>query len=184
MAAPTMLYLQIERKTMYRKMMANITAGVQNQSIDEQELTQEIERAVANLVERLAGRLRNEPYDRLVDRIVSGADPIGHPSEGGELINVIPGDQKLACTRITLAMSTGISPNSSIGFPNVMRAVREYLIDCERMAKAVVLLTDTWSPRHLDEHIRDIRAHARQGRFVVPHLVTGNRILRLDWPSI
>ena len=167
---------------MYRKMMENITAGVQRQPFAEQELPQEIQRVVSNLVERLASRLREEPYDRLVDRIVRREGTIGHHSEDGELINVIPGEQKLACTRITLAISTGLSPVSSIGFPSVMRAVREYLIDCERMAKAVVLLTDTWSPRHIDEHLRDIRAHARHGRFVVPHLVNGNQILQVEWP--
>jgi hypothetical protein len=85
---------------------------------------------------------------------------------------------------MTLAISTGISPANSLGFPAVMRSVREYLIDCERMAKAVVLLTDTWSPRHIEEHIGDIRAHARHGRYVVPHLVTGGRVLRVDWPKL
>jgi hypothetical protein len=30
--------------------------------------------------------------------------------------------------------------------------------------------------------LRDIYAHARQGRYVIPHLVTGDRIHRVEWP--
>lgn len=168
---------------MYRKMMANITEGIQNQPIGELDIPQEILGEVSDLLERIQGMLTDIPYYRLVDRIIRQDGSIGHPSEGGEVVNVIPGDQKMACTRITLAISKGISPASSLGFPCVMRSVREYLIDCERMAKAVVLLTDTWSPRHIEEHIRDIEAHARHGRIVIPHLVTGDRLLRVDWPQ-
>ena len=169
---------------MYRQMMANITAGIQNQPIDDSDIPTEILSEVSELVERIERWLTDFPYDRLVDRIVRRDVSIGHHPEGGDLINVIPGNQRLACTRMTLAMSTGISPANSLGFPAVMRSVREYLIDCERMAKVVVLLTDTWSPRHIEEHIGDIRAHARHGRYVVPHLVTGGRVLRVDWPKL
>ncbi|MFZ4819426.1 MAG: hypothetical protein ACOYLU_12335 [Limisphaerales bacterium] len=164
--------------------MANITAGIQNQPFGEPDIPGEILREVSELVERIERLLTDFPYDRLVDRIIRRDGNIGHHTEGGDVINVIPGNQKLACTRMTLAMSTGISPASSLGFPNVMRSVREYLTDCERMAKVVVILTDTWNPRHIEEHIGDIRAHARHGRYVIPHLVTGGRVLRVDWPRI
>jgi hypothetical protein len=169
---------------MYRQMMANITAGIQSQPFNDLDIPGEILSEVADLVERIERWLTDVPYDRLVDRIIRRDGAIGHHVEGGDVINVIPGNQQVACTRITLAMSTGISPSSSLGFPNVMRSVREYLIDCERMAKAVVLLTDAWSPKHIEEHIGDIRAHARHGRYVVPHLVSGGRVLRLDWPKV
>lgn len=89
--------------------------------------------------------------------------------------------EKVACTRAALAVCTGMSPPSRLGFPNVMRTVREYLIDCARISEVVVLVTDVWSPRHVEEHLRDVLAHQRQGRFVVPHLVSGRRLLRLDW---
>ena len=162
--------------------MTNITAGIQHQSSSELDLSGDILREVSALVERIESWLSDGPYDRLVDRVIRRDGAIGHPAEGGEVINVIPSDQKVVCTRVTLALSSGISPTSSLAFPSVMRSVREYLIDCERMAKAVVLITDTWSPRHIEEHIGDIQAHARQGRLIVPHLVTGGRILRVDWP--
>ncbi len=164
--------------------MANITAGIQNQPLGESDIPAEIISEVSELVERMERSLTDYPYDRLVDQIIRRDGAIGHHAEGGDVINVIPGNQRLACTRMTLAMSNGISPASSLGFSNVMRSIREYLIDCERMAKVVVLLTDTWSPRHIEEHIGDIRAHARHGRYVVPHLVTGGRVLRVDWPRV
>ena len=167
---------------MYRQMMTNITAGIQSAPFGDSDIPGEILSEISDLVERIERWLSDVPYERLVDRIIRRDGAFGHHAEGGEVINVIPGNQKVACTRITLAMSTGISPASSLGFSSVMRSVREYLIDCERMAKAVVLLTDTWSPRHIEEHIGDIRAHARHGRHVVPHLVTGGRVLRVDWP--
>jgi hypothetical protein len=168
---------------MYRQMMADITAGIQNQPFDELDIPGETLSEASELVKRIERWLTDMPYDRLVDRIIRRDGAFGHHAEGGEVINVIPGNQKVACTGITLAMSTGTSPASSLGFPSVMRSVREYLIDCERMAKAVVLLADTWSPRHIEEHIGDIQAHARHGRYVVPHLVTGGRVLRVDWPK-
>jgi hypothetical protein len=167
---------------MYRKMMAKITAGIQNQFYGDIDIPREILCEVSDIVEKVERCLTEVPYDRLIDRIIGRDGAIGHPIEGGEAINVIPGSQKVACSRITLAVSTGISPVGALGFPGVMRAIREYLIDCERIAKGVVLLTDTWSPRHIEEHIGDIRAHARHGRYVFPHLVTGGRVLRVDWP--
>jgi len=137
---------------------------------------------VAELVKRIEACLRESPFDDLVDRLTNRDDDLGFPSGGGVPINVIPGTHKLACTALTLALAKGISPGSRLGFTNVMRTVRAYLIDCERIAKAVLLLTDTWSPRHTEEHLEDVYAHARQGRYVIPHLVTGDRIHRVEWP--
>ena len=168
---------------MYRKMMANITAGIQRAHVGESDIPEEVLIETSHLVERIESWLTEVQYERLVDRIVLRDEAFRHHADIGAVVNVIPGNQKVACTRITLAMSTGISPASPLGFPGVMRSVREYLIDCEGMAKAIVLITDTWSPRHIEEHIGDIRAHARRGRYVVPHLVTGSRVVRVDWPK-
>jgi hypothetical protein len=169
---------------MYRQMMTNITNGIQNQSFGELDIPGVILSEVADLIERIESLLSDAPFDRVIDQVINRDGMIGHNSNVGKVINVIPGNQKVACTQLTIAMSTGTSASSQLGFTRVMRSVREYLIDCERMAKAVVLLTDTWSPRHLEEHISDIRAHLRHGRYVVPHLVTGRRILRVEWPRI
>ena len=168
---------------MYQSMMENIVSGAPWLLFGEYELPMEIQRAASELVERLESQLRGVPYGQLVDQILRGEGIDNHPFGDGEFHNVIPGEHKLACTRVTLALSTVSHRGNSLSFPVVMRSVREYLIDCERMARAVVLLTDTWNPRHIQEHIRDVHAHARQGRFVIPHLVTGNQIVRVEWPT-
>lgn len=167
---------------MFRQMMDNIAAGVTQPPYSELELPMEIERIISELVRRLQSRLAEGSYGELVDYLVRRQGISHHSLSEDDTISVIPGQQRLACTRITLAVSTGASSTGSLGFQSVMRAIREHMIDCERMTKAVILLTDTWSPRHIDEHIRDIHAHRRHGRLVVPHLVTGNKILRVDWP--
>ena len=168
---------------MYQKMMESITAGMARYPDGDLVLPSDIEDVVATIVRRLEGQLRDGTYRDLVERVLRPDGMSQYPVSGGELINIIPGNQLAACTRIAVAVATGSSPTSSVGFPSVMRAVREYMIDCERMAKAVVLITDTWNPRQIEEHIRDIRAHQRQGRFVVPHLAAGSHIHRVDWPS-
>lgn len=165
---------------MYQKMMEAITAGIPSLRTQGSELPGELERVVKSLVELLERRLSDIPFRSLAEQIERGAWPhVG--SFSGEAVTLIPGDDKVACTRAALAVCTGTSPTARLGFPSVMRSVREYLIDCERVSEVVVLVTDVWSPRHIEEHLRDVLAHQRHGRYVVPHLVSGRRLLRLDW---
>jgi hypothetical protein len=166
---------------MYRQMMANITAGIQNQPIGDSDIPAEILSEVSDLVERIERWLTDMPYDRLVDQITRRDGVIDDHFADGEPISVIPGNRILACTRVMLAVSIGTSSANSLGFPGVMRSVREHLIECENVAKVVVLLTDNWIPRMNTEHIRDVVAHARRGRYVIPHLISGKRILRASW---
>jgi hypothetical protein len=145
-------------------------------------LPDELERLVADIVARLEERLLHQSYRSLQDEIERGRwDP--PPAPSGEPITLIPGDGKAACTQAALAICSGTSARGRLGFPSVMRSVREYLIDCERIARVAIVVTDVWSPKHLDEHLRDVWAHHRQGRFVVPFLVAGGRLNRLGWPQ-
>lgn len=166
---------------MHRQMVANTTADTHGQLFGEMEIPQDILRDVSNLVGRLECWLNDVPYDRFVDQIIRRDGVIDDHSADGELITVIPSEKKIACNRLTLAVSVGLSAASSRGFPRVMRSVREHLIDCENVVKVVVLLTDTWNPRLNTEHICDVIAHARKGRYVMPHLVSGKRILQASW---
>jgi len=168
---------------MYRQSTAGPAAGTQNHPFGEVEIPHEILRDVSNLVGRLECWLNDVPYDRLVDKIILRDGVIDDPSVDGGLITVIPGDRKIACNRLTLAVSIGTSTASSRGFPRVMRTVRAHLIDCADIAKIVVLLTDTWNPRMNTEHFRDVVAHARKGRYVVPHLVSGKKISMVEWAA-
>ena len=144
-------------------------------------LPEELERLVADIVGRLERRLSDQSYGSLLGQIDRGRWEVP-PTAAGEAITLIPGDGKTACTRAALAVCAGTSPKGRLGFPSVMRSVREYLIDCERIARLAIVVTDVWSPKHLEEHLRDVWAHHRQGRFVVPYLVAGERLNRLGWP--
>lgn len=150
---------------------------------DDSELPEDIRKVVSDLIRRIENRLSDAPYDDLVGRILGGEDALGGALEAGEPISVIPGEHKGACTRVALALARGGSLTSPTGFPRVMRAVRKYLIDCERITQTVVLLTDVWTPKQAEEHLLDVHAHARHGRFVIPHLVTAGRIVRIHWPA-
>lgn len=165
---------------MYQRIMQAITAGIPSMANRGHELPAELEQVVNELVRLLERGLSEISYRSLAEQIEHGDWPYAG-SFAGEAITLIPGHEKVACTRAALAVCTGVSPPSRLGFPNVMRTVREYLIDCARISEVVVLVTDVWSPRHVEEHLRDVLAHQRQGRFVVPHLVSGRRLLRLDW---
>ncbi len=145
-------------------------------------LPAEIENFVADITESLGRMLKDIPYRELIQRVSGHEGTVPSELSGSEPISVIPGRQKAICTTYTLAIASESAAKRTFGFSNVMREVRSTLIDCERITRAVVLLTDVWSPRLIDEHLRDIRAHERQGRFVVPHLVAGQRIIRLNWP--
>ena len=159
----------------------NTAEGIQDLPSRDWNVPGEILSKVSSLVDVLEGSLANLPYDRLIQEIIGrGGDIVNH-NETGIVFNVIPSNQKIACSQITLALSTGISPKSPFGLPSIMRSVREYLIDCEHIAEIVVLLTDYWNPKLIEESMGDILAHARHNRFIVPHLVTGSRICRVDW---
>lgn len=134
---------------------------------------------IERLLDRLQSDIREESYPSILERFHQAQD--AREQLGGELINIIPGDVKTSCTQLCLAFSSS-THSSRHKFPEVMRSVREYLIDCSGIAQAVILLTDTWSPRQVEESAKDVHAHARQGRFVVPCLVSGRTLTTIDWP--
>ena len=106
-------------------------------------------------------------YDAFVEDIVSADFQGGDESlVGSDAINVIPGHGKAACCPTLLAVSKGYT--KTIGFPNIMKQVREHLIHCINKTRTVVVLRDYWQPVMLDDHIGDLRAHHERGvRFPV-----------------
>jgi hypothetical protein len=175
--------IRTERSDMYQKIMNNITSGMLQSTSNKLSLPSEIEPVITAIVRRLEALLEDGTYRELVEQVLRTEGMSQYPVYSEELINIIPGNQTAACTRISLAVAMGSASTSSIGFPSVMRSVREHMIDCERMNRAVVLITDTWNPKQIEDHILDIRAHQRKGRFIVPHIVAGSNIHRVDWPS-
>ena len=74
---------------------------------------------------------------------------------------MIPGNSKAVCCSVLLAVSKGNT--KALGFPNIMKQVREHLIRCSNKTRTVIVLCDHWRPVILDDHIGDLRAHHERG---------------------
>jgi hypothetical protein len=104
-------------------------------------------------------------YDEFVED-VSSKDFSAGPSSlvGASSIDLIPSQVRGPCQPLLLAVSKG--DKKAIGFPTIMRQVREHLIRCPATL-SVIVLCDHWAPSMLEEHLGDLRAqHARGARFL------------------
>jgi hypothetical protein len=100
-------------------------------------------------------------FDEFVDDVSSGDLGGGRESlVGASAINLIPSDVRGSCHALLLAVSKG--DKRAIGFPSIMRQVREHLIRCPATL-SVIVLCDHWGPGSLDEHLGDLRAHHDRG---------------------
>jgi hypothetical protein len=94
---------------------------------------------------------------------------------GASAINVIPSQTRGPCHSLLLAVSQG--DKKALGFPSIMRQVREHLIRCPA-TQAVIVLCDHWGPDMLEEHLGDLRAHHSRGvRFLFLMVGTPSRIV-------
>jgi hypothetical protein len=113
------------------------------------------------VLERLSQAIAEIGFDDFVEDVASGDFRGGQQSlVGVSEINLIPSQTRGPCQLLLLAVSKG--DKKAIGFPSVMRQVREHLIRCP-VTKAVVILCDYWGPSMLDEHLGDLRAHHERG---------------------
>jgi hypothetical protein len=115
-------------------------------------------RGTAELVlERITQAISEIGFEEFVEDL-SSSDFRGGPESlvGASSINLIPSEHLGPCRGLLLAVSKG--DKKSIGFPSIMRNVREHLIRCPE-TKAVIVLCDWWWPTMLDEHLGDLRAH-------------------------
>lgn len=129
------------------------------------------------VLERIQTAVADFSYANFVEDITSADFFPGDASAvGSNAINLIPGNRDDDCRTILLAVSRG--DKRAIGFPAVMRQVREHLIRCSDKTRAVIILCDHWSPPMLDEHLADLRAHYSRGvRFLFLMAGTPGRIL-------
>lgn len=155
--------------------------GIAKQILWKDAIDADLLNRIERLLDRLQSDIREEGYLRILERFHQDQDASEQFPTGGDLINIIPGEVKTSCTQLCLAFSSS-THSSRYKFPEVIRSVREYLIDCSGIAQVAILLTDTWSPRQVEESTKDVHAHARQGRFVVPYLVSGRTLTAIDWP--
>jgi hypothetical protein len=100
-------------------------------------------------------------YDAFVEDLTSGDFRGGADSlVGASAINLIPSAVRGPCQMLLLAVSKG--DKKALGFPAIIRQVREHLIRCP-VTQSVIVLCDHWHPAILDEHLGDLRAHHDRG---------------------
>jgi hypothetical protein len=100
-------------------------------------------------------------YDDFVEDLTSADFRGGQDSlVGASAINLIPSSVRGPCQLLLLAASKG--DKKALGFPAIMRKVREHLIRCP-VTQSVIVLCDHWHPAILDEHLGDLRAHHDRG---------------------
>jgi hypothetical protein len=121
-----------------------------------------VRQLVQRVLTRIATTVSDFSYDEFVEDISAETfrSDEDSPLGSGE-INLIPSNDNGACRSILVAVSKG--DKKAIGFQNVMRQVREHLIECWEQTRIVLVLCDHWSKSMLDEHIRDVQAHHRRG---------------------
>ena len=61
-----------------------------------------------------------------------------------------------------------------------MRQVRKHLIDCFNDTGAVLVVTDVWSPKLLEESLLDLDAHETRGKHILIFLVNGRNLLSFE----
>jgi hypothetical protein len=94
-------------------------------------------------------------------------------------INIIPGVEEGICCPLALALIT-IGSSNRYSFRTVMRQVRKHMIDCFNDTGAVLVVTDVWSPRLLEESLLDLDAHESRGRHILFFLVNGRNLIPLE----
>ena len=94
-------------------------------------------------------------FDDIIEDLKDGVPSFGGDSD--DRINIIPGDEKVACKPVLLAFSNGSGKRGKFGFDNVMHGVKKHLIDCQDIVKLVVFVTDTWDSRKfMDDHFDEL----------------------------
>jgi hypothetical protein len=100
-------------------------------------------------------------FDDLVEDLQHGIPPFS--PGGNDQINIVPGDRKVACKPVLLALARGGGKSGKFAFENVMRAVKEHLIECQDILKLVVFVTDTWDSRKfLEDHFGELASWRRR----------------------
>jgi hypothetical protein len=117
---------------------------------------------VGQVLQRTQAAIADFGYDAFIDDVMSGEFIGGDESPtGSSAINLIPSERKGNCCTTLLAVSKG--DKKALGFPAIMKQVREHLIRCTDKTRVVIFLCDHWFPGILDDHIGDLQAHYDRG---------------------
>lgn len=153
------------------------THSISNNLISQTELPGFLKEDILSVLDGLSGLILDRGYGSLFRD-----GPAAHVREiiGRQTdINIIPGVEEGICCPLALALSTIGSPNR-YSFRTVMRQVRKHMIDCFNDTGAVLVITDVWSPRLLEESLLDLDAHESRGKHILFFLVNGRNLMPLE----
>jgi hypothetical protein len=125
---------------------------------------------VYGLWEELARLFSQIDFDDIVEDLKGGIPPFGPGVD--DRINIVPGDEKVACKPVLLAFARGSGGGSGkttkFAFENVMKNVKQHLIDCQDVLRLVVVVTDTWDSRKfMEDHYAELSSwRQRKIRFL------------------
>lgn len=158
--------------TSENKMNPSIELFVNNLEIEVGE-----KETVRRVLQRVESAINQLGYENFLEDLSSPEFFGGNNSPvGSDAINLIPGHGSGICCTTLLAVSKG--DNKAIGFPSIMRKVREHLIKCINKTRVVIILCDHWRPAMLEDHILDLRAHHDRGtRFLFLMVGTPGRVV-------
>lgn len=117
------------------------------------------------LWEELAGLFIQIDFDDIIEDLKGGIVPFGPAA--GDRVNILPGDGKVACKPVLLAFArgggSGSGKSGKFAFENVMKAVKQHVIDCQDVLKLVILVTDTWDSRKfVEDHFGELSSWRRR----------------------
>jgi hypothetical protein len=120
---------------------------------------------VRSVVERLAEAILERGYADFARDIASpGYFADQQLGEMGQHINVIPGDNPARCAPLLVAIATAGRKTS---LTTLLPKVRKHLIDCDRITKGVIVVTDEWKPGILGDSLGDLKSHVAKGKKIV-----------------
>ena len=121
--------------------------------------------AIRSVVERIAEAILQRGYGAFADDIASPGLFVGHDlGANGLPINVIPGDHSGQCAPLLVAVAKSGTKTS---LTKIIPKVRQHLIDCDRVTKSVIIVSDEWKPGILGDSLGDLKSHVAKGKKIV-----------------
>lgn len=111
--------------------------------------------------EQLAELFGQLDFDDIIEDLDGGFLPTG--PDWDDRINILPGEGDDACKPVLLAFARGGGSRGKFAFENVMKSVKQHLIDCQDIVKLVVFVTDTWDSRKfMSDHYGELSSWRRK----------------------
>ena len=121
-------------------------------------------------------------YKDFAESILSNSNTLTDESLFGHSIqlNVIPSQGKGACCSQVLCVAQRLSRNRN-DLRTVLRHLRAHLINCAGITEQVVIITDVWDPKLLEESEQDLLSHRTNGLQILMLLVSGRSVTHVPF---